>query len=296
MCVEDWIEMLSVVIPCQEDGILLFPTLKSIFSNQFLPQDFEVLLICSDSIHVSEKVNQFPVQVYSGAFKGQAQALNWGLERTRGEIVCTTKPGCVVASNWLSEIARFLQHNSDVDGVGGPVLPCWEYGTKIQKLASQIFHEEQGFPDSVTILKPGDYQGLLHATNSAFRKEVLTQIKFDEFFSYDYDFDVCWKLLRKGYRLAYNPEMKVRYIFPLSMRDLLNRYYCWGKEKVVLQKKYFPGIGFKSFLYAPYNTVRSLLQPSSLISTKKLLRFVQHLAFNLGCIRGYGVHKFESLA
>lgn len=288
--------MLSVLIPCQEDGLLLFPTLKSIFLNQFGPQDFEVLLICSDGIPVSENVKQFPVQVYSGVFEGQAQALNWGLERTRGDIVCTTKPGCVVASNWLSEIARFLQHNPEVDGVGGPVLPCWEYGTKIQKLASQIFYEEQGFPNLVTILKLGDYQGLLHATNSAFRKQALTRIKFDESFNYDYDFDVCWKMLRKDCRLAYNPEMEVRYIFPLSMRDLLNRYYCWGKEKVVLQKKYFPGMKFKSFLYTPYNTVRALLETSSVISTKKLLRFVQHLAFNLGCLRGYGVHRFESLA
>jgi cellulose synthase/poly-beta-1,6-N-acetylglucosamine synthase-like glycosyltransferase len=284
--------MLSVLIPCQEDDILLFPTLKSIFLNQFRLQDFEVLLICSDTVHVSESVNQFPVQVHSGVFKDQAQALNWGLERTRGDIVCTTKPGCVVASNWLSEIARFLQHNPGVEGVGGPVLPCWEYGTKTQKLASQIFHEEQGFPDSVTILKLGNYQGLLHATNSAFRKEALKPLKFDESFSYDYDFDVCWKMLRKGYRLAYNPEMKVRYIFPLSMCGLLNRYYCWGKEKVILRKKYFPGMDFKFFLYTPYNTLRALLEPSSLVSKKKLLRFVQHLAFNLGCMRGYGLRKF----
>lgn len=284
--VEDWIEMLSVVIPCQEDDILLFPTLKSIFLNQFRPQDFEVLLICSDSIRVSENVNQFPVQVHFGAFKGQAQALNWGLERTHGDIVCMTKPGCVVASNWLSEIARFLQHNPEVDGVGGPVLPCWEYGTKTQKLASQIFHEEQGFPDSVTILKLGNYQGLLHATNSAFRKESLTPIKFDESFSYDYDFDVCWKMLRKGYRLVYNSGMKVRYIFPLSMCGLLNRYYCWGRENVILRRRYSYQTGLKSHLYAPYHMFRSLLQPSSLISMKKMLRFVQHLAFNLGRISG----------
>jgi cellulose synthase/poly-beta-1,6-N-acetylglucosamine synthase-like glycosyltransferase len=288
--------MLSVVIPCQEDHVLLFPTVKSIFLNQFCSEDFEVILICNNSFIVSEKVNRFPIQVYRGAFENQAQALNWSLERARGDIICMTKPGCIVASNWLSEIALFLQHNPKICGVGGPVLPCLDYGTKIQKLASQIFYEEQGFPDSVTILKSGSYQGLLHATNSAFRKAALTMIKFDESFRYDYDFDVCWKMLEKGYCLAYNPEMKVEYIFPLSIRGLLNRYYCWGKENVVLRKKCFPGMDVKSFLYTPYNTVRSLLQPSSLMSTKKLLRFIQHLAFNLGCIRGYGVQRFVSLS
>lgn len=288
--------MLSVVIPCQEDDLLLFPTLKSIFLNQRHPKDFEVLLICSDGTYVSGSAAEFPAKIYSGAFRGQAQALNWGVDKSRGDIVCTTKPGCVVSSNWLSEIAEFFEDNPGVDGVGGPVLPCWDYGTKIQKLASEIFYEEQGFPDSVTILGSVSYQGLLHATNSAFRREALTRIKFDESFRYDYDFDVCWKMLRKGYCLAYDPMMKVEYIFPLRMGDLLSRYYWWGKESVLLRRKYFLGMGFKSFLYTPYNTVRSLLQPSSIVSTKKLLRFVQHLAFNLGRIRGYGVRGFVGLS
>ena len=278
--------MLSIIIPCQEDAILLFPTLKSIFLNDFSQQDFEVLLIQNGNVPISEKNLEFPVQVYSGVFRGQAQALNWALERTHGDVVCITKPGCVVASNWLSEITRFLLQNPGVDGVGGPVLPCWEYGTKIQKLASQIFFEEQGFSDSATELKPGSYQGLIHATNGAFRKETLNSIKFDESFRYDYDFDVCWKMVQKGHCIIYNPEMKVQYIFPLSMRDLLKKYYCWGKEKMVLRKKHSAHGRLKSFLYMPYSMYRSLLQPPLLVSRKKMLRFVQHAAFNTGCLKG----------
>lgn len=268
---------------------MLFPTIKSIFLNQICQEDFEVILICNNSFLVSENVNQFPIQVHRGTFRNQAQALNWGLERTRGDLICTTKPGCVVAFNWLSEIARFFQHNPKINGVGGPVLPCLDYGTKIQKLASQIFSEEQTFSDSPIILKPGEYQGLLHATNSAFRKGALNQIRFDESFRYDYDFDVCWRMLRKGYCVVYNPKMIVRYIFPLSMHSLLKRYYYWGKEIVALRKKHFLRMDFTSLIYPSYNMVKSLLEPSSLMSTKKLLRFIQHLAFNLGCISGYGV-------
>ena len=278
--------MLSVIIPCQEDAILLFPTLKSIFLNDFSQEDFEVLLIHNNNVPLSEKNLEFPVQVYSGVFRGQAQALNWALERTRGDVVCITKPGCIVASNWLSEITGFLLHNPKVDSVGGPVLPCWEYGTKIQKLASQIFYEEQGFFDSVTVLKPGSFQGLLHATNSAFRKEIFNSMKFNESFRYDYDFDICWKMVQNGRGVAYNPEMKVQYIFPLNMRDLLKRYYYWGREKIVLRKKYADKETSKTFIYTPYSMYRSLLQPPLFVSRKKMLRFVQHAAFNAGCSTG----------
>jgi hypothetical protein len=72
------------------------------------------------------------------------------------------------------------------------------------------------------------------------------------------------------------------------MRDLLRRYYSWGKEKVILEKRHPPRSGFVSSLYPPYIAVRGVFEPSAFISSKKLLRFVQHLAFNVGCIGGYG--------
>lgn len=277
--------MLSIVIPCQEDEALLFPTLKSIFKNNFNLRCFEVILICNKEVHVPEKLEKFSIKIHKGGFKGQAQALNYGLTVAHGEIFCTTKPGCIVASNWLSKIVDFFQRNPDIAGVGGPVFPCLEYGTRIQKIASQIFYEEQEFPSKVIFLKPGSYKGLLHATNSAFQKEIIASMGFDESFKYDYDFDICWRMTRKGYRLAYNPEMRVRYIFPFRMWNLLRRYYHWGKESIILRRKHSYEKGIKDYLYIPYGTIRSFFQPSPFISRKKLLRLIQHVAFDMGCFR-----------
>jgi hypothetical protein len=89
-------------------------------------------------------------------------------------------------------------------------------------------------------------------------------------------------MMRMKASLAYNPAMKVQYIFPSSLSSLLKRYYTWGRENVILQKKYFFPMGFKEHLYQPYNTIRSFLQPPSFISRKKLLALVQHIAFNFG--------------
>jgi hypothetical protein len=117
----------------------------------------------------------------------------------------------------------------------------------------------------------------------------LSGLKFDALFDYDYDFDICWKMLQKNLGMAYNPRMQVKYIFPLSLRSLLKRYYRWGREKILLQKRYCPAMDFKALLFTPYHTVWSLSEPSVFISTKKILRFVQHLAFNLGSMRGYSL-------
>lgn len=287
--------MLSVVIPCQEDGSLLFPTLKSIFSNTFPAKSFEVLLIRNENNYVPKRASSFPIQQYQIDSGSQAQALNYGLEKAKGDPICITKPGVIVSHNWLDTIARFFERSPNVHGVGGPVWPCLENGIRIQKLASQIFFEEQGFPDSTTMTRPGHYQTYLHSTNSAYRKDALKSLRFDASFVYDYDFDLCYRMLQTGRRLMYNRDMKVQYIFPSSLRDLVRRYYIWGKEKVILRKKYSPQTQWRSYFYGPYDAARSFLLPPSHMSTKKMLRFVQHMAYFLGNVDGHGC-KREQLA
>ncbi len=285
--------MITIIVPCQEDHTLLFPTVSSIFKSSGGRIDFELLLIRSSNFVISESVARFPVDVHTGDFRNQAQALNWGIDRAKGNIICITKPGCVVDSNWLSEISEFLRNHPEVQGLGGPVLPSPRLGTRIQRLASRIFCEEQGFPSSTSIIDETNWRGLLHATNCAFRRETLCQLGFDDSFEYDYDFDICWRMLGRNNRLAYNPKMKVMYIFPSSLRNLLRRYYSWGREKVILEKRHPPRSFFVSSLFPPYVAARGVIDPSVLVSSKKLLRFVQHFAFNVGCIRGYCSHAYD---
>jgi biofilm PGA synthesis N-glycosyltransferase PgaC len=284
--------MLSVIVPCQEDGNLLSPTLSSLFKNIFPTKGFEVLVVRGSHQPIPESVKHFPIHEYQVSFNGSAKALNFGITKAEGDTICTTKPGCIVASDWLEEIDSFFQHNPSIDGVGGPVLPFWSLGTKVQRLASQIFSEEQSFPDSVVVPEVGSFQALFHATNSAFRRNVLESIKFDEFFRYDYDFDACFRMLLRGNRLVFNPKMKVRYIFPSSLRNILARYYYWGLEKAMLRKRYSSKTSLNSQAYPFYNAFRSLLQPAPLISTKKMLRFVQHVAYTAGVMNGYSRAAF----
>ena len=279
--------MLSVIVPCQEDVNLVYPTLNSLFKNIPPPKDFEVLVVHGNNQPIQESVKRMPIHEYQVSFNGSAKALNFGITKAEGDIICTTKPGCVVASDWLEEIRGFLQNNPSVDGVGGPVLPILDLGTKIQRLASQIFSEEQSFPNSVVVPKMGSFQALFHATNSAFRKKILEAIRFDESFRYDYDFDACFKMLQQGNRLVFNPKMKVKYIFPSNLRNILARYYCWGLEKATLRRRYSARTSVVGQAYPFYNAFRSLLQPGPLISTKKTLRFIQHVAYVAGLMNGY---------
>lgn len=284
------ITLFTVIIPCQEDDILLGPTLNSILQNSFPAADFEVLVFHSSRarVRVSKSIlKNFPVYEYSSSFETQAEALNLGITKARGNIICLTKPGCIVAPDWFVEIDNFLRSNPSIDGTGGPVSPCLNVGTKLQTLASTIFYEEQDFPKTVMRPELHSFRGLFHATNSAFRRDIFKSIRFDESFKYDYDFDACWRLLLKGHQLAYNPKMKVSYIFPAAISDILRRYYVWGFEFAKLTKKHSHGANMVRFVRSYYRVIRFLMEPKPLLSVKKLLRFVQHVAFNAGYLGGF---------
>jgi cellulose synthase/poly-beta-1,6-N-acetylglucosamine synthase-like glycosyltransferase len=288
--------MLSIVVSCLESETHLQTTLKSIYDANFPPSDFEVLVIRRENVPFTIVTKKFPVREYRGLFNGQAAALNYGIARTKGDIVCFTRPGCLVSHDWLEIIDDFFKLHPSIDGIGGPALPCLEVGTRIQKLASQVFYEGQSFPKSVFVLQMGSFAGLFHATNAAFRKRVLESVAFDESYFYDYDFDACWRMLRKGYRLLFYPKMKIRRVFPASLREILAMYYCWGVESTVLKRQYNLERGLKAYLFPFYNTLRSFLEPELSVSTsaleKRLLRLVQHGIYYTGVMRAYSIRNY----
>jgi hypothetical protein len=278
--------MISVVIPCLEDEMLLHLTLASIACALSPVQGVEVLVVHGGHVRHSTSSEKLPVQEYHGPFKRQAEALNFGIMRAKGDIICTTKPGCIVASDWLIQIEHFLKHYPTVDGVGGPVFPSRDFGNKIQRLASQIFSEDSRFPRSIVFLGPNKLQPLFHATNNAFRRRVFESVEYDRSFSYDFDFDISWRLLRMGHRLAFNPKMCIDYIFPFTLRKILCRYYAWGKDYTLLMKRYYGGMNVVNLTLPFYNLVRFFVDPRHLVSSKKLLELVQLTSFNLGRMEG----------
>jgi glycosyltransferase involved in cell wall biosynthesis len=292
--------MLSIIVPCMESETYLQATLKSIYENVFPPEGFEVLVIRREDAPNLANKEGYSIREYRGPFRGQAEALNYGITKTKGDTICVTRPGCLVATDWLQEVDNYFRGNPSIDALGGPVLPFLKAGTKIQRLAAQVFYEEQHFPESAIFLQMGSLTGLFHATNAAFRKEVLETVAFDASFCYDYDFDACWRMLRKGHQLIFYPRMRIRRISPSALREILAMYYRWGVENTVLKKRYNLKLGLKSYTFPFYNTLRSFLEPTLITSTnaleRRLLRLVQHIAFYTGVMRAYSIHKYTNLA
>lgn len=152
--------------------------------------------------------------------RGVSASRNTGLEAAVNEIVLVTDDDCTVDSDWVGIAWRLMRDDPDKI-VSGRVLPVGDSKTT---------------PSIIDDPVPKDYTGerrggLLLAGNMVLnRSKVLAEGGFDETFSPDEaaeDNDFCYRWLKAGHRLFYDPVLVVHHHdwrTPEELRRLYRRY------------------------------------------------------------------------
>ena len=128
--------------------------------NQSLDKDlFEVLVInnnCSDNTQevTDQFINQHPELNLRQIFEsnqGLSFARNRGLAEAKTEIICYIDDDGYAAPNYLEEILNIFDHNSNIVGVGGKVIPRYEteeprwYNPYLRMMVTSIDFGEKPF-------------------------------------------------------------------------------------------------------------------------------------------------------
>jgi GT2 family glycosyltransferase len=158
--------------------------------------------------------------------RGAAVGRNAGLRAARNDVVAMTDDDCVVAPDWVGTAWRLMREDPDRI-VTGRVLAV-------------------GDPDSVPSTNEQttrrDFTGLAHHTalfsgNMAVgRERALAHGGFDERFGPDFgasDNDLCYRWLRAGERLVFEPELVVEH-----------RDWRTPTELALQYRRYMRGEGF----------------------------------------------------
>jgi cellulose synthase/poly-beta-1,6-N-acetylglucosamine synthase-like glycosyltransferase len=291
------LKLLSVVIPTLNSGDTLNYTLSSLLSNDFERDHYEVIIIDGGSTDNTLGVcRRFPVEVLFCPKKGWSAALNLGAKKARGDIVCITNADVIVPNDWLRKIWEFFRNNPHVEGVGGPILAPRLCRNHIQKFATDIFVEDQGFP--VKLIRSQYMKmwggGLISGPNYAYRRETLLHSGgFNESLMSYSDVDLCWRLVKMGKHLVFNPEIKIIDIgSPSTLRGVFKQQFKWGKGLGELMKihrvdKVMDDLKAELFsFYQVLRTVLLLFSPTCFPKTKQLLRCINCVSFQLGRIYG----------
>ncbi len=235
-------ECLSVVIPALNAAETIRANLSSLLNNDFPKNCFEILVVCDGSTDGTPQIaSSFPVRVIECHKKGIGAARNVGASKAKYDIVCFVDSDSVVSSTYLKKISDYFEAHSEVDGVGGPVLPLIYKGINDWAVfIEEIYAEAGDFPaEEVSIgSREEEWTHTLKGPNMAFRKAALMSVGGFEERMPGEDIELCWRLVDSGKILRFFPDLKVFQYIRGNLLNIFRHSFKWGVDTMALRRKY----------------------------------------------------------
>ncbi len=231
----------SIVVATYNGEIYIVDCIESLMSQSYPPERREIIVIIDPktSDHTEEILSKYPITIMIGAQGGPASCRNEGVERANGEIIAFIDDDSTADKNWLEKLIMNYS-NPEIGGVGGkPVDPKQGAFHEYNQIVSGLSGFEKQ-TKKVDVTK--ESYRTLPTSNVSYLKDVFVKIGgFDTKFkrAASEDRDLLWRILKKGYRLIYDPTaISYHYGDPSTFRTLVRKTYVMGQERVLFYRKH----------------------------------------------------------
>ncbi|MEM2928921.1 MAG: glycosyltransferase family 2 protein [Nitrososphaerota archaeon] len=206
----------SIIVLNYNGKNFLDECLTSIFNTKY--ENFEIILVDNGSIdgsveYVKEKFGkEEKLKILAlNQNMGFAQGNNEGFKIAKGEYVVFLNNDVRVKENWLKELIKIMEENSNIgaaqpkilldDGIHIDAAGCFiDYMGRVYQRG--VFEEDKGQYNSI--------DEIFYAKGAAIiiRRKVLEEVDiFDpSYFIYYDETDLCWRIWLKGYKVVYIPS------------------------------------------------------------------------------------------
>lgn len=227
----------SIIIPTYNRLEKISKALASIDKIDFDVDDFEVIVVDDGSTDGTEKYIsnlknkiKYKITYIYQKNSGPSAARNKGIRIAKGNYVLIIDSDCMVDKNILKQYIKYLPDDS-LGGIGGNILPEGE-----DILSSYL--------DYTGAWRPGNRNGEINyivTANALFIKKVIEEVGF-----FDEDFrqpggedpEICERIIKKGYKLKYNPDAIVIHSHRTSIKNIIKTFYIQGKGGRLLAIKH----------------------------------------------------------
>ncbi|RUM64581.1 MAG: glycosyl transferase, partial [Sulfurospirillum sp.] len=223
--------MVSVLVPCYNEEKVLKASLESLISQTY--PKYEIIVIddgSSDDTYLLAKNMEFDngntsLKAFTKKNAGKAHALNFGIEKARGELFLAVDADSKLSEDAIELMADYFQ-DPKIGAVAGSV-----YVTNTDNLWTKLQALE--YVQGLNLVRNG--QALFKLVNiipgpiGMFRKDAVKSIGKYTDDTYAEDCDLTLRLIEAGYKIDYEIDAISYTEAPESLLDLLKQRYRWTR-------------------------------------------------------------------
>lgn len=162
--------------------------------------------------------------------KNLAASRNVGLPHCTRDIVAMTDDDAEVFPDWVTQMKRTHAEHPEAGAVGGAVFGAASDSSLTSRLA-----------DVATFPSPSEpsYVRTLPGVNVSYKRQVIDQLGLqDETLFRGEDVDYNWRVQRLGYKVYYDPAIKVLHHHRPSLRQFLYQHYMYGRAYYLVRRRW----------------------------------------------------------
>ena len=231
--------MVSIIIPVRNEAGLLRNCLESIAELDYPKDRIEVII--ADGMSTDDTVNtakQLGARVVLNEKKTVSPGRNVAFKLAKGEIIAFTDADCIVDKDWIINSLKYFK-DDEVACVGGPNLTPSGEGD-FGKAVGFVFN--QGIFSAGSIhareLKEIKEVRSIPGCNAIYRKDALDKVMpIDETLLTCDDTELNQRLIDKGYKLQYTPDVFVWHYRRPNAKRLFRQMYRYAIGRLQVGKK-----------------------------------------------------------
>ncbi|HEY6119856.1 MAG TPA: glycosyltransferase [Pyrinomonadaceae bacterium] len=169
------------------------------------------------------------VKLITTVNKNLAASRNIGLPHCDGDIIATTDDDAEVFPDWVTLMKQAHQEHPEAGAIGGLVL-----GTNTDSLVGKV-------ADLITFpsWQEPQYVRTLPGVNISYKRQVVENVGLqDETLFRGEDVDYNWRVQQLGYKIYFDPRIKVHHHHRPTVKAFLNQHYMYGRAYYLVRRKW----------------------------------------------------------
>ena len=235
--------MVTVIVPCRNEGKWIAPCLASILGNDYPRQRLEVLVVDGMSSDETRAVveryaaDNACIRLLDNAKQITPVALNIGIAAAQGTVVLRMDAHVDYPADYISSLVRLLVETG-ADNVGGVCLTRPGSETAMARAIAVGMSHPLGVGNSYFRIGSAEERWVDTVPFGCYHREVFGRIGlFDEELVRNQDDEFNFRLIRSGGRILLSPTVVCRYFTRDSLGKLWRMYYQYGYFKPLVVRK-----------------------------------------------------------